>query len=96
MKYVLDASRKDRFLTLLTSWKTYKFSEDNQMSTETLTDSDAKRELAETIDRLKKGIRDPEAIRRANERMDRMREEIRQRCGILNVAVDLVREARDS
>jgi hypothetical protein len=40
-------------------------------------------------------VRDPEVMRRACERMDQMRETLRQQCGEMNVAVDLVREARD-
>ncbi len=55
----------------------------------------ARRRLDVTIDRLRKRIHDPTAVREANERMDRMREEIRQRCGTLDVAVELIREARD-
>lgn len=38
---------------------------------------------------------DREAMRRACEEMDRMREETRQRVGIVDVAVELVRDARD-
>jgi len=41
------------------------------------------------------GVRDPEVIQQAAERMDRMREELRQRHGEMNVAVDLIREVRD-
>ncbi len=41
------------------------------------------------------GRRDPEIIRRAAERMDRMREELRQRIGEVNVAVELIRQGRD-
>ena len=65
------------------------------MTTETLVADDAKQKLAETLDRLMKGIRDPKEMRWAAEQMDRMREEIRQRCGILDMAVELIREARD-
>ena len=42
------------------------------------------------------GPRDREAMRQATERMDRMREELRQTRGEMNVAVDLIREARDA
>jgi hypothetical protein len=52
-------------------------------------------ELELAVDRLIKGIRDPEAMNRACERMDRMREEMRQRVGEVEVAVDLIREARE-
>jgi len=41
------------------------------------------------------GIRDPEVMRRAAERMDRMREEMRQRVGEVELAVQLIREGRD-
>ena len=63
------------------------------MSTETL--PTGKQELDEAIARLLKGTRDPEAGRKAREDMDRMREETRRRIGTVEVAVDLVREARD-
>jgi hypothetical protein len=52
-------------------------------------------ELQAAVDRLVKGIRDPDAMNRACERMDRMREEMRQRVGEVEVAVDLIREARE-
>lgn len=52
-------------------------------------------ELELAVDRLVKGIRDPEAMNRACERMDRMREEMKQRVGEIEVAVDLIREARE-
>jgi hypothetical protein len=56
---------------------------------------DVMAELQEAARRAAAGIRDPEAMRQACERMDRMREEIRQTHGVLNVAVDLIREVRD-
>jgi hypothetical protein len=65
------------------------------MSTPTIPVVDGKRELEEAVDRLIKKIRDPEAARRARERMDRMREELAQRIGTVEVAVELIREARD-
>lgn len=40
-------------------------------------------------------VRDPEAMRQACERMDRMRAELRQERGELNIAVELIRQARD-
>jgi succinate dehydrogenase/fumarate reductase flavoprotein subunit len=52
-------------------------------------------ELQEALDNAAKGIRDPEQMKAACEEMDRLREELRQRVGELNVAVDLIREARD-
>jgi hypothetical protein len=51
--------------------------------------------LQAAVDRLVRGIRDPEAMNRAAERMDRMREEMRSRAGEIEVAVDLIREARE-
>jgi hypothetical protein len=53
-------------------------------------------ELQEACDRLARGERDVEAAKAAAREMDRMREENRKRFGIQNIAVDLVREARDS
>jgi hypothetical protein len=52
-------------------------------------------ELNEAMSRLMKGIRDPEAGKKAREDMDRMREETRSRIGTVDVAVDLVRDARN-
>ena len=53
-------------------------------------------ELQAALDRLSRGIRDPEAARKSRERMDRVREENRKRLGVQNIAVDLIRESRDS
>ena len=63
------------------------------MTTETV--PTAKQELDQAIARLMNGVRDPEAGRKAREEMDRMREETRKRIGTVEVAVDLVRDARD-
>ena len=52
-------------------------------------------ELQETADRAAKGIRDPEAMRKALGRLNVAREELRKRVGTLDVAVDLIRSARD-
>jgi hypothetical protein len=52
-------------------------------------------EVQAAIDRVPKGVRDPDAMRRAAERMDRMREEMRQRVGNVDLAVPLIRETRD-
>jgi hypothetical protein len=38
---------------------------------------------------------DPEVTRRVRERSSALRQELRKRHGILNVAVDLIREVRD-
>ncbi len=52
-------------------------------------------QLSHAIDNAMNGIRDTEAMRRAAERMDRMREEMRERTGVVAIAVDLLRESRD-
>jgi hypothetical protein len=52
-------------------------------------------ELEAAIDRVVRGVRDPEAAARACEEMDCAREELRQRIGETNIAVELIREARD-
>jgi len=59
-------------------------------------DPKEKAELQEVCDRVSKGIRDPERARKAIERMNKMREELRQRIGVQNIAVELVRQSRDS
>ncbi len=52
-------------------------------------------ELQKAVDNAMKGVRDPEAMDRACEEMDQGREEIRHRLGEVNLAVELIREARD-
>jgi Arc/MetJ-type ribon-helix-helix transcriptional regulator len=52
-------------------------------------------ELQAAADRAARGVRDPEAVRKALRRMNGTREEIRSRVGTLDVAVDLIRSARD-
>jgi hypothetical protein len=52
-------------------------------------------EMQERADRAAKGLRDPEDARKASERMDRMREELREKVGETDLAVELIREARD-
>ncbi len=52
-------------------------------------------ELHQAADRAAAGVHDTEAMKRACDRMDRMREELRRKHGDMNVAVDLIREARD-
>jgi hypothetical protein len=58
------------------------------------TDFDAEFEAA--IARDMKGLRDPEAMERAAREIDEGREEIRSRPGELEIAVDLIRDARDA
>jgi len=52
-------------------------------------------EVQAAVDRVLKGVHDPEAMRQAAEQMDRMREEMRQRVGNVDLAVPLIRETRD-
>jgi hypothetical protein len=61
------------------------------MNTTEARDTVVSPDLQEAVDRVLKGARDPEAMRRAAERMDRMREAMPE----TNVAVELIREARD-
>jgi hypothetical protein len=61
------------------------------MSTTEPKDPRVSADLQEAVDRVLRGVRDPEAMRRAAERMDRMREAMPE----TNVAVELIREARD-
>jgi hypothetical protein len=41
------------------------------------------------------GVKDPELLRRIAERSEQVRQEILRKHGLLDVAVDLVREARE-
>jgi hypothetical protein len=52
-------------------------------------------ELQERAERAARGLIDLETRRIARERMDRMREEFRRKHGEVNLAVTLIREARD-
>jgi hypothetical protein len=52
-------------------------------------------EMQERAERAARGAVDPETRRMARERMDRMREEFRRRHGEVNLAVDLIRQARE-
>jgi hypothetical protein len=51
--------------------------------------------LHEAAENASKGIRDPEAMKKAREHMDEAREALRRKLGVLNVAVDLIRDTRD-
>jgi hypothetical protein len=53
-------------------------------------------EFQQALDDLAKGIRRPEKIKAACERMDRIREENRRFFGEQNIAVELIRQTRDS
>ena len=52
-------------------------------------------ELEELVAKLMKGERYAEAAKKSRERMNRMREETYRRIGVVEVAVDFVREYRD-
>jgi hypothetical protein len=52
-------------------------------------------ELEKAIRSLSKP-RDPRVMREASARMDRMREELRQKHGDIEIAVDLIRDVRDA
>ena len=54
-----------------------------------------KQELETSLERASHGVRDREAMRKAGEDMNRMREDLRQRIGTVDIAVELVRDARD-
>lgn len=53
-------------------------------------------DLNEVIRLASAKSKDPEALRRARERADSIREEMKAKYGKLNVAVELVNEARNS
>jgi hypothetical protein len=61
------------------------------MNTTDTNDAGVSPDLQAAVDRVLKGTQDPEAMRRAAERMDRLREAMPE----TNVAVELIREARD-
>jgi hypothetical protein len=52
-------------------------------------------EMQRRADRASLGVIDPDARRKAAERLDQMRQEFRRRHGEVNLAVELIREARD-
>jgi hypothetical protein len=51
-------------------------------------------DLEQAVKNLMNGVRDPVAMDRSADEMDQGRQEIRQRLGVVNLAVELVREAR--
>lgn len=59
------------------------------------TSTTALNELHDVIARVQSGVRDPAAAQKATERMDRMREELRKKVGTVDLAVELIRDARD-
>lgn len=65
------------------------------MSTATIINAELMARMQDAADKAAQGIRDPAEMRKACERMDRVREQIRQRHGLLDVAVPSIRELRD-
>jgi hypothetical protein len=56
--------------------------------------ADAMAELKEAARRAAQGIRDPEMMRRACQHMDQVRDEIRQRHGVQDIGVEIIRDMR--
>jgi hypothetical protein len=65
------------------------------MSTAAAKTSAEQTELEDAVARLSSRRRDPQSVRRACERMDRVRDELRQRIGVVEMAVDLIRHVRN-
>lgn len=53
-------------------------------------------EFKAAVEYAKSGKRDPEVMKKAFDEMDRIREQIFKREGILDIAVPIIRELRDS
>jgi|GEM_PF-3364503 len=58
------------------------------------TSTAALNELNDVIARVQAGVVDSQAAQTATERMDQMREELRKKVGTLDLAVELIRDAR--
>ena len=52
-------------------------------------------ELERSIEIAYSNVRDPEVMRQAAERMDRLAEQIRQREGVLDIVMPILREMRN-
>ncbi len=72
-----------------------KVSNNTNMSTEHAIPAKIVHDLEQTLDRAMTGARHPEEMHEARKRMNQMREELRKRIGIVNIAVDLIRDARN-
>lgn len=72
-----------------------KLSKNRYMSIEHSIPTELLQDLEQALARAMTGLRDPEEMRKAREAMNRMREETRQRIGTVDIAVDLVRDARN-
>jgi hypothetical protein len=51
--------------------------------------------LENALERVATGRRDPERMRKAVESLEQSREATRKKIGVVNVAVDLIRDARN-
>jgi hypothetical protein len=65
------------------------------MSIETIIPPELLHELETALDRAAQGVRDPEEMGKALSEMNRMREELRLKIGTVDLAVDLIRDARN-
>jgi hypothetical protein len=65
------------------------------MSTDTVLTSGLVSELQKILADAAKGNREPEKMRVACAEMDRLREELRQKIGTVEVAVELIRAGRN-
>lgn len=65
------------------------------MSTQTLIPSDVMSRMQEAASRAAKGIRSPAEMRLARQELNRLREELRGEIGTVEMAVDLIRDARN-
>lgn len=52
-------------------------------------------EIQQALERAAAGSRDPAEMHRARDEMNRMRDELRKKIGVVDVAVDLIRDARN-
>lgn len=70
-------------------------SDNGTIGTETIISAEVMAKMQETADKAAKGIRDPEEMDRAFKEMDRVREELRKKIGTVDMALDLIRDARN-
>lgn len=52
-------------------------------------------EIQQALERAAIGSRDPAEMHQARDEMNRMRDELRKKIGVVDVAVDLIRDARN-
>ena len=75
----------------LRPWLSHNFS----MSIDAAIPSEVLERMQEAADRAAQGVRDRDELDEAFAEMSRLREVLRQRIGTVNVAVELIRDARD-